>query len=249
MRKFALSCALLLACASLAFSQTVVVLVGDSTVADYKEESTFRGWGQILAEWAAEGVAVKNHAASGASSKSFLASGRWEKALDEKPAVVFIQFGHNDRAADAARGTQPEGEYRKNLIRYIDEARGQGATPILVTPPLPRAFSLKTGELGTARLAPYAAAMREVGAAKSVPVLSLYEKSTAWFAAVGKEDAAKSAPKQGDINHYNREGAEILAGFVLEELREKSPSTAALFRDPPPGAARFPDDQRGGNAD
>lgn len=211
-------------------AETRIVLVGDSTVSNYGPDRPNRGWGQILATYAREGVEVKNLAASGTSSKTFRDSGRWKEALAFHPAYVLIQFGHNDRSVDPAKGTQPETEYKENLRHFIAEAREAGAEPILVTPPVPRAFDGKTGQLGDGRLGPYVAAMRSVGEEQKVIVLDLNARSREWYGPLGRKGADAFAPKVGDVNHYNEEGARILAGFVLEELAGKNAAVAALLQ-------------------
>ncbi len=57
---------------------------------DQPRFGTGQRWGQVLPEFFAEDVTIKNAAANGRSSKSFIDEGRWQKALDEKPNYVFI---------------------------------------------------------------------------------------------------------------------------------------------------------------
>jgi lysophospholipase L1-like esterase len=103
-----------------------VVLVGDSTVASYakppKDRPDLTGWGQVLGEFFDRSVHVSNHARSGASSKSFLRAGLLQRALEEKPNYVLIQFGHNDSHKDD-RGTDPDRDYQDFLKQYLREVR------------------------------------------------------------------------------------------------------------------------------
>lgn len=210
-----------------------IVLVGDSTVSNYSTERPHRGWGQMLSKRAGPGVVVINKAASGTSSKSFQTAGLWEEALAMKPNYVLIQFGHNDRSKNPDKaGTKPEGEYRENLKRFVRETREIGATPIFVTPPVPRAFDAKTGVLGDGQLTPYITVMKAVGAEDNVPVLDLYARSHAWYASLGKAGATEFAPKPGDVNHYNEAGAIVLADFVQEEMKLKCPEMSPYFTSP-----------------
>jgi len=219
--------------ASLAYAkETIIVIVGDSTVASYlKPDDVNRGWGQILSDWSGGETKVINLAKSGASSKSFLSRGLWAKALKAKPNVVLIQFGHNDRARDEARGTKPD-EYAENLRRYVTESRAIGAEPIFVTPPVPRVFNAETGKLGNGKLIPYVEAMKKVGEEEKVPVLDLFARSSDWYRSIGKEKSIEFAPRPTDINHYNQAGAEQLARFILEEAKEKAPQLNQLFAEP-----------------
>lgn len=212
--------------------ETIVAIVGDSTVANYNPDQVNRGWGQILSDWAVGGTKVVNLARSGSSSKSFRSRGLWAKALEAKPNVILIQFGHNDRSRDEKVGTQPDGEFRDNLKRYVTEARSIGAKPIFVTPPVPRVFHAETGELGTGKLTPYVAAMKKVGAEEEVPVLDLFERSSDWYRAIGREKSFEFSPMVTDINHYNQAGAEQLARLILLEAKEKAPELNQLFVEP-----------------
>ena len=65
-----------------------ILVVGDSTVASYRKPPQDRpdltGWGQVLGERFNNRVTVVNRALSGASSKSFVKRGYWNKALAER---------------------------------------------------------------------------------------------------------------------------------------------------------------------
>ena len=102
-----------------------IALIGDSTVASYPKPPADRpsltGWGQVFGLYFHESVEIRNHAVSGRSSKSFLAEGRWEPVLAEKPDYVFIQFGHNDQPGKGDRTTDPGGDFQDNLRKYIDD--------------------------------------------------------------------------------------------------------------------------------
>ena len=104
-----------------------ILMIGDSTMADYPKPPADRpdltGWGQVFAERFTDRVVVINKARSGRSSKSFLAEGLWDDALKTKADYVFIQFGHNDQPGKDDRTTDPDGDYRDNLKRYLDDAR------------------------------------------------------------------------------------------------------------------------------
>lgn len=209
-------------------TKTRVAIVGDSTVQTYKDGGNYCGWGQVLTEWAAPGTEVLNRAVGGTSSKSFRNLGLWKAALEQRPQIVFIQFGHNDRSKAPEKGTAPDGEFSDNILAFINDAKQAGAVPILVTPPSQRAFQEKTGAL-TTTITPYADAMRAVGQRENVVVLDLFSESFDYFSQAGPEACKGLAPRQGDINHFNRKGAELLAGMIMKELRAKAPEVAAHF--------------------
>lgn len=134
--------------------------IGDSTMANYDEETTVtRGWAMYLQQFL-DGILVNNRGKSGSSSKSFYEEAAFWKSVKQQMEpgdYVMIQFAHNDEKnggadgdsliayykktgdeASAAktdyRGTTPSGSYRQYLHRYIEETREKGCTPILVTP-------------------------------------------------------------------------------------------------------------------
>lgn len=209
-----------------------IAIVGDSTVQTYTDGGNYCGWGQILTEWAGPDTKVFNEARGGTSSKSFRSLGLWKKALDHKPQIVFIQFGHNDRSKAPDKGTLPEGEFSDNILAFINETKQAGAIPILVTPPCQRSFQAGTGNVMTT-ITPYARAMRTVGEREKVVVLDLFSKSYDDFSKLGPDGAKLLAPREGDINHFNRKGAELLAGIIMTELRTKAPGIAAHFSSAP----------------
>lgn len=57
--------------------------IGDSTMADYMENTTrTRGWGEMLQEFFSKEVQVINYARGGRSSRSFWEEGRWDKVKE-----------------------------------------------------------------------------------------------------------------------------------------------------------------------
>ncbi|EIQ01354.1 lysophospholipase L1-like esterase [Opitutaceae bacterium TAV1] len=233
---------------------SVISIIGDSTVCNYSDASPRRGWGQILPEFLAPGVRVRNEAKGGASTKTFPAE-RWQRALAAKPAYVLIQFGHNDshpkekpEATDAATG------FRENLRRYIDEARASGAMPVLVTPPHRRMF--RSGRL-TTELAAYSEAMHAVASETGTPLVDLYADSGDLFEKLGEEGSAAFTVNdlehpgrtgRGDRTHFTEAGARELARLVARRLAGIAPelvSKTAIAGDgagspPTPEPARTP---------
>lgn len=211
-----------------------IVVVGDSTVSVYPAKVPTRGWGQYLQGYFKEGtVKVIDLAAPGRSTKTFIKEGRWAKALAEKPDYVLIQFGHNDsHPSSRPEATNAATDYREYLRRYIDDARGIGAKPILVTPMARRVFD-SAGHITDnppppgGALQPYADAMKAVGKEKHVPVIDLHASSVALFDKLGPEESAKLANKKGDSTHFNKKGAHDMAELVVEGLRAAAPNLSA----------------------
>ena len=209
-----------------------IVLVGDSTVCDYPSTLPNRGWGQFIAQQFKDGeVTVINLAVGGRSTKTFLSEGRWQKALEEKPDYVLIQFGHNDsHAAAQPEATDAATTYKENLRRYIDDARSIHATPILVTPMVRRSFDAQ-GKV-TGNLQPYADAMKEVGREKKVAVIDLHTSSKELVEKLGPEASAGMANQPGDATHFNEQGARAMAELVMNELPRAAPELKEHLKTP-----------------
>ena len=195
-----------------------IVVIGDSTVCNYPDTRPERGWGMFIQERFKEGdVEVINLAASGRSTKTFIAEGRWQRALDKKPDYVLIQFGHNDSHAPTnPESTDAATDYRDYLRRYIDDSRAVGAIPLLVTPMVRRIFDAD-GKLKD-ELQPYAAAMKEVGLEKKAAVIDLHALSKQLVEQLGPTAAAEMANKAGDATHCNEKGAKAMADLVIKAL-------------------------------
>jgi lysophospholipase L1-like esterase len=205
-----------------------VAMAGDSTMASYpnppKDRPDLHGWGQVFGEFFGDRVAILNHAASGRSTKTFIAEKRWEKVLAEKPDYVFIQFGHNDQK-DKTLG--PEDGYREYLIRYIDEATKAGIKPVLVTPVARRTFD-KDGK-PTTSLTPYADATKKVAKEKGVPVIDLHQLSLDLYAKLGDKGSADFSPAETDRTHFSKKGAKAVAELVAKQLPSAVPELKAAL--------------------
>jgi arylsulfatase len=210
-----------------------IALIGDSTVASYPrppaDRPTLTGWGQVFGSHFQQSVEITNHAVSGRSSKSFLREGRWEPVLAEKPNFVFIQFGHNDQPGKGDRTTDPDGDFQDNLRRYVDDARGAGAMPILVTPVARRIFA--EGRALTT-LTPYADAVKRVGKEKKVAVVDLHARSFEFFNEQGDENTSWVSPSAADRSHFSRRGAIAIARLVATELAPTVPELRQYMRQP-----------------
>lgn len=210
-------------------AKLTIAIIGDSTVCEYPAEHACRGWGQFIGEHFKEGVRVANLAASGRSTKTFIAEGRWKRTLAEKPDVVLIQFGHNDsHGAARPEATDAATDYRDFLRRYVDESRAASATPILVTPMHRRTFDAD-GKLKDI-LQPYADAMKAVAAEKKVPLIDLHTSSGELFRRLGKEHCPELANAPTDFTHFNEKGARAMADLVMKELPAAAPQLAGWLR-------------------
>ena len=203
-----------------------VALAGDSTVTDKA------GWGAAFAKLLGPEAECHNFAGGGQSSKSFRSTKQWQKVLDDKPAYVLIQFGHNDMPGKGPnRETDPATTYRENLIRFIEEAEAIGAKPIIVT-----SMARRTYDNGKIRgeLKPWADAARKVAADRKVPCVDLFARSVALLNELGPVGSEPFNPKgkddAADHTHLNPKGAEVMAGLVAAELKKVAPEAAKLLK-------------------
>jgi lysophospholipase L1-like esterase len=197
-----------------------IALVGDSTQTD------IAGYGRGFCANLTAKVTCINNAKGGASTKTYRADGYWEKALASEPDYMLIQFGHNDLESGEhlARQTDLKTEYPANLKRYIEEARAQGITPILVTP-LSRRYYGDDGKIHSDLLA-HAAAMRAVAAEEHTPLIDLQAESIAYLntiteaqgnaLGITKKDAqGKTIP---DKTHLNDKGSYTFGRMVAVDM-------------------------------
>ena len=213
---------------------TTVFLIGDSTVADKPlDENPERGWGQILPRYFDDRVVIKNHAVNGRSTKSFRDENRWDAVLKELKAGdwVFIQFGHNDqKSEDPKRYAAPHADYRKNLARFVSEARARQAKALLITPVMRRRFD-ESGKFVDSH-GEYPGAVKAVAKELNVPLLDLHQKSRTIIELHGAEGSKKIflhfganhfdkiKEEKKDDTHFSEYGASLMASLVAEGLRE-----------------------------
>jgi lysophospholipase L1-like esterase len=218
---------LLIAACGLRAAPIVVGLAGDSTVCDYPATVDQAGWGQYLGDHFDSGVVVANLAKGGRSTKTFLNEGLWKSLLARHPDVILIQFGHNDsHSPDHPEHTDPSGEYATILRQFVDQARAQGALPILVTP-----VQRRTKEDS---LLPYVAAMKAVAREKQVGVIDLHQTSGELYARLGPQGTAALEKAGQDHTHFNRAGAAQITDLVVPDLLAQVPALKAHLKPKTP---------------
>lgn len=219
---------------------------GDSTVATNKA-STYpqTGIGQAFDRFTAMDVAVCNRAVNGRSTKSFIDESRLAPIYDEitKGDFLFIQFGHNDeKENDPARYTEPFGEFKVNLGKFVNVARNKGAYPVFITSLERRLFD-ENGKLKPSAHTDYVLAMKEAGKELEVPVIDLFTMSRDFLEKTGDEASKKYymnlAPGEAswapegkiDNSHLKYEGAMLYAGMVAKGLAALGGVYASLLAD------------------
>ncbi|MFT3869449.1 MAG: pectinesterase family protein [Nibricoccus sp.] len=197
-----------------------VVLVGDSTVTDNA------GWGLGFQQFLSDRIECTNLSRGGRSSMSFIKEGRWVEALKLKADYYLIQFGHNDEPGKPGRSTELD-EYRRYMNQYVDEARGIGAQPVLVTCLVRRQFDKDNDHKITSSLTPRVEIIRQIAAEKKVPLVELHDRSKALCEQLGREDCYAFSPKKDggvyDGTHLDAKGGILFARLVVDELRKAVP--------------------------
>lgn len=218
-------------------SKVRIVLVGDSTVTDSA------GWGLGFKQFVDPARAeVINTSQGGRSSMSFIKEGRWGKALALHGDYYLIQFGHNDEPGKPGRSTTLD-EYRMYMNRYVDEARSAGAKPVLVTCLVRRQFDKADDHRINSSLESHVAILKEIAAAKHVPLVDLHARSKELCERLGREGCLAFSPMKvvdgksvPDNTHLNSDGYVMFARLVVEELRTAVSALDPVLRHDPANA-------------
>ncbi len=196
-----------------------VYIIGDSTVETYPKNAKKGGWGEFLGSFF-PGIRFENFARSGKSSKTFREEGWWAKVLPrlKKGDYLLIQFGHNDSHVGKREGTTLA-QYRRNIIRYISEAREKGAIPVLVSPMHRRIFNAD----GTVKqwLRKYAYMLSKMAKRYHLHYVDLYTMSGKWMEELGEKGSAYLSCCPQDRTHFSKKGARELARFVAKTLKRE----------------------------
>lgn len=236
---------------------TTVFLCGNSTVVDQFTEP-YASWGQMVTRWFGPEVAISNHAESGLTAGSFLASNRLDKvlAMMKKGDYVICEFGHNDQKEKSA-GSGAWYNFSYNLKKFIDEVRKKGGNIIFVTPTQRRRFDEATHSKIQETHGDYPDAMRAVAKRESVPVIELHDMTRTFFETLGYENCKKSLvhypantyPNQPkaleDNTHFNPYGAYQIAQCVIEGMKKAVPELAKHLKIDPSYNPAQPDDVNG----
>lgn len=241
---------LLLAAFGWAERPVTVYLTGDSTAAQklvIRRPET--GWGEALQQYFdVDQVRVENHARNGRSTRTFIEEGRWRAVVERlRPGdYVFIQFGHNDASKEKTDRYTPPADYRRNLARFVREAREKGANPVLLTPVRRRKFD-SAGTLVDTH-GEYPELVRAVAAEQRVPLIDMHRSSAAALTRHGVDGSKRlflqlragenANYPQGieDNTHFSPLGAEVMAALAAEGIREAGLGIGGFLKTPAPAA-------------
>jgi pectinesterase len=120
------------------------------------------------------------------------------------------------------------------MIRYIDEARGIGATPILVTSIVRRNFDADR-RIKRDHLVEYVAEVRKIAAEKNVPLIDLYALTLAQSEELGPAGSAilNETTKEGkpDTTHLSATGRQKIGAIAAREFVRVVPAMKLYLRD------------------
>ena len=225
--------------------QPTIYMIGDSTMANKSNPETNpeHGWGQVLPNYFSTKISIDNRAVNGRSSRSFILEGRWDSILKtiKKGDYVFIQFGHNDQKEKSPdRYTNPHVTYRHNLIKYIEETRAKGATPVLFSSIVRRNFNEHGVLIDTH--GDYPLETRLVALEYQVPFIDLQyltEKLEETYGVEGSkklhlhfEAGEEPFYKEGkhDDTHLSNLGANEIAKLAVAELKKNVSSLSKFIK-------------------
>lgn len=213
-------------------SGPTLFLAGDSTMADKPDLAhPERGWGQLFRELVRPSLRLDNRAVNGRSTRSFRDEGRWDELLESlSPGDwVVIQFGHNDQKShDPARFTDPDGEYRANLLRFVRETRARSGRPVLATSVVRRRFD-EDGAFFDSH-GEYPRVVREVAAEEGVPLLEMEDATRGLVRDLGAEGSRalylhyepgehpRLPDGLRDDTHFSEHGARQVAELAAREM-------------------------------
>ena len=231
---------------------TTIFLCGNSTVVDQSREP-WASWGQMFPRWFDDKIAISNHAESGLTAGSFLASNRLDKILATMKAGDYgiCEFGHNDQK-EKGPGSGAWYNFSYNLKKFIDQVRSKKGNIIFVTPTQRRNF--KNGKIQETH-GDYPDAMRAVAKREGVPVIELHDMTRTFFETLGEENskhalvhyAAGTFPGQdnalADNTHFNTWGAYEVSKMVVMGMKQLGlPLTQHLRSDWKDYSPASPDD-------
>lgn len=243
---------LVLACRVYGQQPVTIHLAGDSTMAEkLSEKRPETGWGECLQSFFdPERVRVKNYAKNGRSTRTFISEGLWASLLEQvhNGDYVVIQFGHNDESKEKVDRYTPPEDFRKNLIRFIQDVREKKATPILMTPLMRRRFDTD-GHLQDTH-GEYPDIVRGVAEEYKIALIDMHQKSRVVLEHYGPEPSralflqlkAGENPNYPngieDNSHFSPAGAQIMASMAVDGIREDKLPLTSFLKEQPAGATR-----------
>ena len=208
---------------------------------------------------------MENRALAGRSSRTFFTEGLWEKVFEDigPGDYVLMQFGHNDggglndpKGRASLKGTGEETQevtkegkqeivhtYGWYLRRYIRDAKGKGAIPIVLSP-IPR--NMWQGEKVNRASRDYGKWARESAEAQGALFVDLNEIVAKRYEAEGRTKVQKNYFDPADHTHTKADGARVNAECVVAGLRELKGCALAHYLRPQTKATKVASGAPGG---
>jgi lysophospholipase L1-like esterase len=212
-------------------------LAGDSTVQDNGPGKLPEGWGTEIGQFFNSKVTVVDRAIGGRNVQTFMYSdtsnttetSTWASMkASMKPGDYFmVQFGANDSSPGSVRYLTPA-TYKTLLGVMLDAVKTKHVTPILVTPSCLQIWI--DGKIDNSRLAPYVAAMIDLGPKKDTLVDDLNARSVEYVNSLGRTAANTLIYYNNDKAHFTKAGATQMAQFVVNELKRIGSPLAAYVK-------------------
>lgn len=218
--------------------------LGDSLM-QYNGQATFpqMGWFQVLGEFLIDDKTniVKDFALNGRSTKSFIAEGQFDKALEaaNKGDAAFISFGHNDEKDDPLRHTDPFGSYQENLALMAEKFKLKGTHVIFLTSACRLIYDSK-GILKKTH-GDYPEAMKKEAEKLHIDFIDLseitylfyskhnFEFNIKYFMTFKPGEYPNYPQGSHDTSHLKKEGAENICHLLVPEFKKIS-YLKALFK-------------------
>jgi len=219
----------------------VLYIIGDSTVQnnDGNGVNDYWGWGSLLQSYLdTNRLALRNHAKSGTSTRTFILDGRWDKIKKtlKKGDFVIMQFGHNDHAgvddttkqkgtllgiSDSTKEIISIRTHQKEIVhtygwylqKFITETKARGATAIVCSL-VPRNKWEKGEVVKEAEYPEWAQAEAKKNGAYYINLNRIVAKH---WKELGAVEVKNFFP--GDGTHTNIKGAQLNAACVVEGLK------------------------------
>jgi lysophospholipase L1-like esterase len=210
----------------------VVYVCGDSTACDQPGENN-ASWGQMLTRFFKTDVVIANHGESGESLRGFLGEKRWDKVMSLlKPGdYVLLQMGHNDEK-EKGPGVGALTTFKADLKRFVADARGKGATIMIIDPMERRNFE-PNGKIRPSH-GDYPEAFREVAKEDNVAFTDLTALSVKFYETLGADKAYLAFAGTGtqrDATHHDNYGAYEIAKIVTQGIRDNKLELAKSIVD------------------
>lgn len=175
------------------------------------------GWGQMLQNYLPDSFYVHNFATGGQFAKGFLESGQFEaiENLMEPGDYFIVGFGINDQ------NYSNEDEFKAAMTEMVQRVKAKDGTPIIITTE-GRLTDFNSDGIFYKPDRWYKNTAKQIAEDENIHYIDLHDISSAYFTAIGQEDATKlywiNWSGNQDTLHANREGAGQMARLVAEDL-------------------------------